>query len=84
MVRWGTVRGMGSFSTTVPENACRGGRDGGDVHEGHSPLTCRVKEVAGASLVQGLYPLSVTAVLRLFQCAGFNLKRLLRDGLRSH
>lgn len=23
MVRWGTVVGMGSFSTTVPENACR-------------------------------------------------------------
>ena len=24
MVRWGTAEGIGSFSTTVPEKACRG------------------------------------------------------------
>lgn len=34
MVRWGTVRGIGSFSTTVPENACTGGKERGNFHEG--------------------------------------------------
>lgn len=62
MVRWGTVRGIGSFSTTVPEKACTGGKEQGNFHGG-SEVYREYKRCISA-----IYSHFVTGILRLFQC----------------